>query len=94
MQSRHNTAALAAPIDGDSDIATTTELEMLRGVFRMLPAGVTVQDEQGRLLLINDAAAAQFGIAATDAARLPSSAWLHRRQAGLEVLRDGRPAVV
>ena len=94
MQSRHNTASLAAPIDGDSDIGTTTELEMLRGVFRMLPAGVTVQDEQGRLLLINDAAAAQFGIAATDAARLPSSAWLHRRQAGLEVLRDGRPAVV
>ena len=30
----------------------------------MLPAGVTVQDEQGRFLLVNDAAAAQLGMAA------------------------------
>ena len=29
----------------------------------MLPTGVTVQDEQGRFLLVNDAAAAQLGIA-------------------------------
>jgi c-di-GMP phosphodiesterase Gmr len=94
MQSRHNTAPLAAPIEGDSDTATATELEMLRGVFRMLPAGVTVQDEQGRLLLINAAAAAQLGIAATDVARQPSNAWQDRRRAGLEVLRAGRPAVV
>jgi c-di-GMP phosphodiesterase Gmr len=94
MQSRHNTAPLAAPIDGDTDTATATELEMLRGVFRMLPAGVTVQDEQGRLLLINAAAAAQLGIAATDVARQPSNAWQDRRRAGLEVLSAGRPAVV
>jgi diguanylate cyclase (GGDEF)-like protein len=94
MQSRHNTAPLAAPIEGDGDTATATELEMLRGVFRMLPAGVTVQDEQGRLLLINDAAAAQFGIATPDVARQPSNAWQDRRQAGMEVLRAGRPAVV
>jgi len=94
MQSRHNTALLAAAIDGAGDIADETELEILKGVFRMLPAGVTVQDEQGRLLLINDAAAAQFGIAATAAATPLSNAWHDRRQAGLELLRDGRPAVV
>src|SRR3984957_10157315 len=94
MQSRHNTALLAAAIDGAGDIADETELEILKGVFRMLPAGVTVQDEQGRLLLINDAAAAQFGIAAAAAATPLSKARDDRRQAGLELLRDGRPAVV
>ncbi len=42
------------------------ELELLNEIFRMLPAGVTVQDEHGHFLLANDAAAAQFGIAAED----------------------------
>jgi c-di-GMP phosphodiesterase Gmr len=94
MQSRHNTAPLAAAIEGDGDLIAQSEFEILKSVFRMLPAGITVQDEQGRLLLINDAAAAQLGIAATDAATPPSNAWHHRRQAGLEVLRIGRPATL
>src|SRR5271170_2844709 len=94
MQSRHDTAPLAATIEGDGDLAAESELEILKGVFRMLPAGVTVQDEQGRLLLINDAAAAQLGIATTETATTPSNAWQHRRQAGLELLRAGCPATV
>ena len=35
-----------------------SELSILRDVFRMLPTGVTVQDEQGEFLLVNEAAAA------------------------------------
>ena len=40
--------------------AAEAELNILRDVFRMLPAGVTVQDEHGDFLLVNDAAAAQL----------------------------------
>lgn len=36
---------------------SVSELSILRDVLRMLPNGVTVQDDQGRLLLANDAAA-------------------------------------
>jgi c-di-GMP phosphodiesterase Gmr len=76
----------------DDGLAVDSELSMLRDVFRMLPAGITVQDEQGRFLLINDAAAAQFGIAASEP--VPSSKQLdHRRETGIELLRAGRPAV-
>jgi cyclic di-GMP phosphodiesterase Gmr len=39
------------------------ELDLLREVLRLLPAGVTVQDEHGRLLIVNDAAAEQLGLA-------------------------------
>ncbi len=61
--------------DGDS----ASELNILRDVLRMLPNGVTVQDDQGRLLLANDAAAhLQGGL--SEAAR--------------ETFRTGRPVVV
>jgi PAS domain-containing protein len=53
-----------------------SELEILRDIFRMLPHGVTVQDEHGRLLLANDAAATQLRI---DAMGPSSSAMDHRR---------------
>ncbi|HEX9471177.1 MAG TPA: EAL domain-containing protein, partial [Bradyrhizobium sp.] len=57
----------------------------------MLPAGVTVQDEHGRFLLVNDAAAEQLGIAAGDPALPPSQELHHRRETCLELLRTGRP---
>src|SRR5450759_5155527 len=57
----------------------------------MLPAGVTVQDEQGRFLLVNDAAAVQLGIAA--GAPAGSAEFSQRRDTGLELLRAGRAAV-
>ena len=57
----------------------------------MLPTGVTVQDEQGRFLLVNDAAAAQLGMAAGEP---PASQELdQRRETGLELLRAGRAVV-
>jgi c-di-GMP phosphodiesterase Gmr len=40
--------------------SASAELSLLRDVLKMLPTGVTVQDEHGRLVLINDAAAAQL----------------------------------
>ena len=46
--------------DGES----ASELSILRDVLRMLPNGVTVQDEHGRVLLANDAATAQLQIGA------------------------------
>jgi cyclic di-GMP phosphodiesterase Gmr len=77
----------------DSEFAVENELSILRDVFRMLPTGVTVQDEQGHFLLVNDAAAAQFGIAEGPPSALPSKLLNERREAGLELLRAGRAVV-
>ena len=91
MQSRRQHYLQDARTKGDSEFAGDTELEILRDVFKMLPAGVTVQDEHGRFLLMNDAAAVQLGITASaDAA---SKELDQRREAGLELLRSGRAAV-
>ncbi len=93
MQSRppHDlNAAMALPDDAGAD---DLELALLRDVFRMLPAGVTVQDQDGDFLLVNDAAAAQLGISAAGPAQLPSREFNHRRETGLELLRSGRAAV-
>ena len=64
MQSRNQYDLRTAATESDGELATDTELGILRDVFRLLPAGVTVQDEHGRFLLVNDAAAAQLGMAA------------------------------
>src|SRR5262249_23614365 len=45
------------------DTAAAAELSLLRDVLRLLPAGVTVQDAHGRMLMVNDAAASQLGLA-------------------------------
>ena len=94
MQSpaKHDLQTAAAEADGA--LAVDTELSILRGVFKMLPAGVTVQDEQGRFLLVNDVAAEQLGIAVEGAGAPDSKELTHRRETGLELLRTGRPAVV
>lgn len=42
--------------------ASEAELGFLKEIVRMLPAGLTVQDAHGELLLVNDAAAAQLGM--------------------------------
>ncbi|HEX5232601.1 MAG TPA: GGDEF domain-containing protein, partial [Bradyrhizobium sp.] len=57
----------------------------------MLPHGVTVQDEQGRFLLVNAAAAAQLRMAAAQQA--PSQELERRQAAGRELLRAGEPAI-
>jgi cyclic di-GMP phosphodiesterase Gmr len=76
-----------------SEFAVENELSILRDVFRMLPTGVTVQDEQGRFLLVNDAAAAQLGIAEGQPPALSSKPLNERRETGIELLRAGRAAV-
>jgi c-di-GMP phosphodiesterase Gmr len=76
-----------------SEFAVENELSILRDVFRMLPTGVTVQDEQGRFLLVNDAAAAQLGIVEGQPPALSSKPLNERRETGIELLRAGRAAV-
>jgi c-di-GMP phosphodiesterase Gmr len=82
-----------ASTDADNEGAFNSELNILREVLWMLPGGVTVQDEQGDFLLANSAAEAQLGISAA-ATAVPSKQLLERREAGLELLRAGRSAVV
>ncbi len=89
MQSRLSHDLQFAATAGDDDAAV--ELKILRDIVRMLPTGVTVQDEQGHFLLVNDAAAVQLGIAAGTPA--VSKELDLRREAGRELLRSGRPHV-
>jgi cyclic di-GMP phosphodiesterase Gmr len=78
---------------GDPD-AVAAELALLRDVLKLLPAGVTVQDEQGRFLLVNDAAANQLGLGEDRSADQLSPQLSRRRDHGLELLRDARSTVV
>ena len=66
-----------------------SELSILRDVLRLLPHGVTVQDEHGRVLLANEAAAAQLEIGADG---LPAHA--PRRETASHALHSGRAVVV
>jgi c-di-GMP phosphodiesterase Gmr len=93
MQSRTNHDLQNAAPESDHEFAADSELSILRDVFRMLPNGVTLQDEHGHFLLMNDAAAAQLGIAAAEPAAQPSPELSHRRETGIECLRSGRAAV-
>jgi c-di-GMP phosphodiesterase Gmr len=94
MQSRAKHDPQTAATDAGGGFAVDTELSVLRDVFRLLPGGVTVQDEQGRFLLVNDAAAAQLGTAVGRQAAPDSNELTHRRETGLELLRAGRAAVI
>jgi cyclic di-GMP phosphodiesterase Gmr len=91
MQSRHNFELQTAEPEGAPERAADGELGMLRDIFRLLPSGVTIQDEQGDFLLVNDAAATQLGITTT--APSHSKELNHRRETGIEVLRSGRATV-
>jgi cyclic di-GMP phosphodiesterase Gmr len=69
------------------------ELGLLRDVLRLLPTGVTVQDEDGRFLLINDAAASQLGMVAGQGGEFASKHLNEWREKALELLRIGRTTV-
>ncbi|OPZ00660.1 diguanylate cyclase [Bradyrhizobium sacchari] len=69
--------------------ASEAELGFLKEIVRMLPAGLTVQDAHGELLLVNDAAAAQLGM---DGSR-PSPDLAPRREACRKALSAGQPVV-
>jgi cyclic di-GMP phosphodiesterase Gmr len=84
-----NDFQMAAPA-ASNESNFQSELRVLREVVRLLPAAVTVQDEQGEFLLVNDAAAAQLKLAGS----VEISSHAARRQTCLELLRSGRPAVL
>jgi c-di-GMP phosphodiesterase Gmr len=92
MQGRFNLDPQTAATEGAHERTADGEFGMLRDIFRLLPSGVTIQDEQGHFLLVNDAAAAQLGITTT--APSHSKELDHRRETGIEVLRSGRTTVV
>src|SRR6266446_7905942 len=94
MQNRSSHDLQTFATQGGRERAEDAELTILRDVFRLLPAGVAVQDEHGRILLANDAAAVQLGIAAAEPGAPPSTELNHRRETGIELLRAGRAAVL
>jgi cyclic di-GMP phosphodiesterase Gmr len=89
--------------DGDTGMSnddnTDSELRMLREIVRMLPSGVTVQDQSGNFLLVNDAAAAQFNTPPADFIATPpevafaSTEANRRRDDGIGLLRADRSFV-
>jgi c-di-GMP phosphodiesterase Gmr len=85
---RHNFSSWLSEPGGPS-----TELGLLRDVLAMLPTGVTVQDEHGHVVLMNDAAAAQLTEAADGQDGTAPSPLDRRRETGRALLRDGRPVV-
>jgi len=87
MQNRLAHSQPAATQEADQPRAPEAELVLLKDVLAALPAGVTVLDEHGRFILMNDAAAKQ--LRANDAV----DAVHGRREAGLELLRHNRTAV-
>src|SRR5262245_41783229 len=65
----------------------------LHDVISQLPVGITVQDQQGRFLYVNETAGAHFNLAAlsTETPQLFPYAQLKRRQElCIEALRTGR----
>ncbi|MFQ3459671.1 EAL domain-containing protein [Bradyrhizobium sp. UFLA01-814] len=79
-----------AAVTGQDDISSN-ELRILRDLLQLLPAGVTVQDEQGELILVNEAAASQLQLAASASQPSPVD---ERHAANLDLLRSGRPVVL
>jgi cyclic di-GMP phosphodiesterase Gmr len=90
MYTRDNNDPQAATADGGHTSFSRNELSILSDVLRLLPAGITVQDEQGRFVLMNDAAATQLGVTALSQTP-PHSAEFNRRCAtAIELLRSGQ----
>jgi c-di-GMP phosphodiesterase Gmr len=91
--------ASSAGIGAGTERDVQAELNLLNEIVRMLPTGVTVQDEHGRFLLVNDAAAARLKVSAEDLLGAPPNAPLttteltRRREACIELLRADRAVV-
>ena len=86
---KRNFPATATQARDDSE--PDSELNILRDVLKFLPSGVTVQDESGEFVLMNDAAGALLAAAA----KSPSASQLDdRRDTCLELLHAGCPAVL
>jgi c-di-GMP phosphodiesterase Gmr len=94
MQHDHHTLqnAVTEARDPRDQHAVATELDLLRDVLRLLPSGVTVADEHGRLLIVNDAAAEQLGL--TDGGLGARQQQLEQRcDAARDLLRTRQAAV-
>ncbi|KRR23409.1 putative bifunctional diguanylate cyclase/phosphodiesterase [Bradyrhizobium retamae] len=91
MHSPYKNDFQAAATQAANESAFESELNILKDIFRLLPTSVTVQDENGEFVLVNDAAAAalRMATAAPEASHLND-----RRETCLELLRSGRPAVL
>src|SRR4051794_12149170 len=106
MQSAGKPLHLALPTDGEKAVVRASdrssgigagverdvqaELSLLNEIVRLLPGGVTVQDEHGRFLLVNDAAAARLNVSAEDLVAVPPLAAAElsrRRETCIELLR-------
>jgi len=84
-------AAMPATGPGAAACASAEDLRLFRDIVRALPAAVTVQDEAGHFVFVNDAAAAQYGLAPIGG---EANALLDRRRAdGLAVLAQDQPAL-
>jgi c-di-GMP phosphodiesterase Gmr len=81
-----------AATDADDPQTSATEPGLLKDVLRLLPGGVTVLDAHGRLMLMNDAARAQFGMADSTSVA-PSPQLNQRRTQAAELIRQGRSTV-
>ncbi len=92
MDSRISYDMQGAATEGETSRASEAEWALLKDVLRMLPTGITVQDEHGDFLLVNDAAARQLGFSGQGVAA--SLALNDRREVAGELIRAGRSAVV
>lgn len=85
--------------DGFGGKDDATELAILREIVRLLPSSVTVQDGQGRFLLVNDAATAQFNARAEDFradgkhSDFLTQALQHRRNTAIDLVQSGQSAI-
>ncbi|MBR0793987.1 EAL domain-containing protein [Bradyrhizobium jicamae] len=79
-----------APMPGNES-NSSNELLILRDLLRLLPSGLTVQDEHGEFIFVNDAAAVQLRLAAN--ATQPTQVD-DRHETCLELLRSGREVVL
>jgi diguanylate cyclase (GGDEF)-like protein len=104
MQSAGKQLFSTLATDGDCSAANgaanqrdvQAELNLLTEIVRLLPAGITVQDEHGRFLLVNDAAAARLKVSAEDLLAAPPNATtelIRRRETCIELLRADRAVV-
>ena len=89
MHGPRNDASQAGATTPGNEGQSASELSILRDVLRMLPNGVTVQDQHGRVLLANDAAVAQSQPGADRVGERED-----RREAVQEAFRTGRAVVV
>ncbi|PZA11409.1 diguanylate cyclase [Rhodopseudomonas palustris] len=80
--------AVASP--SDSAAADAEDFRLFKDIVRALPAAVTVQDEEGRFIFVNDAAAAQYRLAPTATDAVGNLPLERRRNDGAALLAEGQ----